>query len=215
MEDLPLVAAGRQVPHAIDRIRRYCGLSWSGGSPETWAWQFYDTVDMGDPDRLEKVDVLAAGALHPGLARGDLVYFHERAGQVDRWLSSLPADLKLSDASDEVVEHVASLPVALPDTPLSLLTKVLHRKRPHLVPLLDRHVIDWYRPVTGQRAAVDAWGPLVRAMRNDLAESHVRLTMSIAVNGIEQELWPERDPETRPRLSWIRAVDIAIWMGTR
>lgn len=47
MEDLPFVAAGREVPRALDRVRRYCGLPWSGGPPETWAWQFYDALGVG------------------------------------------------------------------------------------------------------------------------------------------------------------------------
>ncbi len=44
IDDLPIVAAGREIPDALDRIRRYCGLRWSGGPPETWAWPYFDTV---------------------------------------------------------------------------------------------------------------------------------------------------------------------------
>lgn len=44
MNDLPIVAAGREIPDGLDRIRRYCGLSWSGGEPETWAWRYYDVI---------------------------------------------------------------------------------------------------------------------------------------------------------------------------
>ena len=46
---------------------------------------------------------------------------------------------------------------------------MLHRKRPRLLPLFDRAVVDWYRPVTGQRAAATAWAPLLAALREDLA----------------------------------------------
>jgi hypothetical protein len=41
------------------------------------------------------------------------------------------------------------------------------------------------------------------------------LTTAIAIVGIERELWPELPADERPRLSWLRAVDIAIWMGSR
>jgi hypothetical protein len=37
MNDLPIVVAGRTIPDGVDRVRRYCGLPWSGGTGETWA----------------------------------------------------------------------------------------------------------------------------------------------------------------------------------
>jgi len=52
-------------------------------------------------------------------------------------------------------------------------------------------------------------------MRDEELDPERRLLYSIAFTGIEQELWPEAAVDDRPRLSWIRAVDIAIWMGTR
>ena len=44
MQELEIVAAGREIPDALDNIRHYCGLAWSGGPPETWAWDYYDAV---------------------------------------------------------------------------------------------------------------------------------------------------------------------------
>ncbi len=113
------------------------------------------------------------------------------------------------------MEHIAALPEALPGLSISLLSKVLHRKRPHLIPLLDRHIIDWYRPLTGKRAAAEAWPPLVRSLRSEELDLERRHLMSTALNRIEDALWPAMDRDDRPGLSWIRAVDIAIWMGSR
>lgn len=215
MQDLPFVAAGREVPRALDRIRRYCGLPWSGGLPETWAWQFYDALGSDDPTHVSRTDVLAAAALHPGLSREDLAFFHEQTARVDRWLAALPAEMLLADAPDEIVEHLVALPAVLTGPSLTLLTKVLHRKRPHLVPLLDRHVIDWYRPVTGQRAVTNAWGPVLSAMRDDLSGHEARRTMTATVSTIERELCSSLGESSRPTLSWLRAIDIAVWMGSR
>jgi hypothetical protein len=215
MEDLPLVAAGREIPHALDRIRRYCGLPWSGGQPETWAWQFYDVLEAGDPTHVSRTDVLAAAALHPGLSRDDLAYFHEQTAHVDRWVASLPTDLMLADAPDEIVEHLVALPAALPGPSLTLLTKVLHRKRPHLVPLLDRHIIDWYRPLTGQRAVTSAWGPVLLAMRDDLSRHEAGRTLTATVSIIERELASRLSDGRHLTMSWLRAIDIAVWMGSR
>ncbi len=214
MSDLPIMAAGREVPAAVDRIRRYCGLTWTGGPPETWAWHYYDVLPS-QADVLDPVDVLAAAALHSGLGHFDLKYFREQRHTLEAWLSPLPVDLALADATDDVLDHLASLPEALAGVTPTLLSKVLHRKRPQLIPLLDRHVIDWYRPVTGKRAAADAWEPMVRAMHTEQLGNERRLVMAILLKGLEHELWPNAALEERPRLSPLRAVDIAIWMGGR
>ncbi len=214
MNDVPIHAAGREIPNALDRVRRYCGLQWSGGGPETWAWPYYDATQAEHDDIVSPGDVVCAAALHSGLSRDDLVFYRERASAVSAWLREVPIGVRLWELNDGTVEHLATLPeLAAPS--LSLLSKVLHRKRPHSVPLLDRHIIDWYRPVTGQRAAVMVWGPLIHAMRTEELDERRRLTMAIAVTGIERELWPDTPIDERPRLSWLRATDIAIWMGTR
>lgn len=214
MEDLPLVAAGREVPDAYDHIRRYCGLPWSGPR-ETWAWHYYDAVPTAHDDVVTPTDVLCAAALHPGLSRQDLAFFREEQDAVSAWLRQVPADVRLWEASAATVEHLRSLPVAFAGQSPTLLSKVLHRKRPHLIPLLDRHVIDWYRPVTGQRAVMDAWAPVVQAMRDEECDDERRLVVAIAVNIVEAEIWPGELADDRRRLSWLRAADIAIWMGAR
>lgn len=215
MDDLPITAAGREISDGLDRIRRYCGMAWSGGPPETWAWPYYDAIPSRDPARVDPVDVLCAAALHPGLARRDLAFFRESAADIESWLSGLPAGLRLWEISDAEVNHVVRLPESIRGASVSLVSKVLHRKRPELIPLIDRHIIDWYRPVTGKRAGAEAWEPLVRSMRDDQMDDAWRLLMAMALMPIEEELWPGIDLDERLRLSWIRAVDIAIWMGSR
>jgi hypothetical protein len=63
LDHLALTLGGRPVHGSWDRIRRYCGIPWSGGPPETWAFPYYDALAI-DPDTLEPVDVLATSALH-------------------------------------------------------------------------------------------------------------------------------------------------------
>ncbi len=215
MTELRIVAAGRIIPDAIDHIRRYCGLTWSGGEPETWAWRYYDVVPTAHDDVVTSIDVLAAASLHPGLSRADLAFFHERSAEVSSWLAQVGSDETLWDASDAVLGHVGSLASAFPAISPSLLSKVLHRKRPRLIPLLDHHVIDWYRPVTGERKAAIAWAPLVMAMRDDLADPERKLLTSIACVSLETEMGVDRERADTRGLSWLRMLDIAIWMAAR
>jgi len=215
MEDLPIVAAGRELPHALDHIRRYCGLPWSGDQPETWAWHYYDEVPTEQDNNVTPVDVLCTAALHPGLSRADLTFFRDRQEDISTWLALVPSERRLCEISNGVVEHLTNLAEHFQDVSVSLLSKVLHRKRPHVIPLLDRHVVDWYRPVTGKRVMAEAWGPILRAMRDDELDDRQRLLYSIAFVPLEAELWPSSGVDHRRRLSWIRAIDIAIWMGSR
>lgn len=105
---MALSLAGRSVPDAWDRIRRYCGLSWSGGSGETWAFRFYDLVESHQ-DRIEAVDVLAAASLYPGLSRADLSFFWDQADAISAWVTALPIEVDLRNADDDLLRELARL----------------------------------------------------------------------------------------------------------
>ena len=204
-DDTPtLTLAGRPVPHARDSIRRYCGLPWSGGDAEVWAFAYYDSLPS-DPSKLSPSDVLAAGALHPGLSRTDLEFFVEHASRLNAWLEITPLDVELSSATDDVVASVAALADWHGGPSIALLSKVLHRKRPNLVPPVDRHMAEWYRLRTGERSPLRAWRPLLANLKADLG-----------INGPELKLLrSEIETESGVSLSALRLIDISIWMGSR
>jgi hypothetical protein len=205
MDNIPIQVGGRDVPDALDHIRRYCGLPWSGGSPETWAYRYFDLVPSEFSDEVTSVDVLAAAALHPGLSRTDLAFFVDRADDLSGWLRGVPVDAELQSADSELLAHLGAL-VDFDDVSITLLSKVLHRKRPSLIPLLDRHIVDWYRPVTGERSATLAWAPIIRAMQHDL---------NADANGSLSAIADALRPELPTSPSAIRLIDIAIWMGAQ
>ena len=150
VDHLTLECAGRSVVHARDQIRRYCGLAWSGGGTEVWAYQYYDTVPTGPDDDPGPPDTLAAAALHPGFGRPEMVFFNEGGYQLlQYWLRVLPRDVDLADADPGCVAHLAQLSSLSEGKWLSVLSKVAHHKRPRLVPLFDRAIVDWYRPTPG------------------------------------------------------------------
>lgn len=205
MNNIPIQVGGRDVPDALDRIRRYCGLTWSGGSPETWAYRYFDLVPSELPDEVTSVDALAAATLHPGLSRTDLAFFVDRADDLSDWLRRVPVDAELRTADSNLLTYLDAL-ADFDDVSTTLLSKVLHRKRPSLIPLLDRHIIDWYRPVTGERSATLAWAPIIRAMQQDLIGG---------ANGSLTAIADALRPELASPPSAIRLIDIAIWMGAQ
>lgn len=187
-----IVMADRNLPAAADALRRYVGQPWSGGAGEVWAYPYYDALVDHDPDDVLPEDVLTASAVHPKLTQRDLAWFVHHRAQLREFLTATPKiGLAQSDpGSLDVLELISSTGVDL-----SLLTKVLHRKRPALIPLLDRRLVDWYRLKLTNRGAA-AWPELTRALAADLRANHSALCEL-------GEIVP---------LTHLRIADIAIWM---
>lgn len=196
-----LVLAGHPHLGALDHVRRFGGLEWSGGPRETWAFRYYDLVET-EPNRMDPVDVLAAAAIHPGLSREDLAWFEDHREALDGWLADVSPSARLGDPNASVALGQVC---EFGGVTLTLLTKVLHRKRPHLVPLVDRHVVDRYRPITGERKPIEAWPGLLDAMAADLERN------TDALIEIRSELLNELGVD----VSALRICDIAIWMEAR
>ena len=202
-----LVLAGRSVVDAADRLYRYAGLPWSGGDPEVWAFAYYDAVPTAHDSIVSPIDVLCAASLHPGLRRADLEFFARRGNDLVAWLGRVPPDLQLAEADDELLAHLDALADFEPDVSLTLLTKVLHRKRPHFIPLVDRHVIDWYRQPGDPRRVDEAWPLATRRIRDDLR--HPETLRFLSQYGASVGTFGN---ET---VSIVRFIDIAIWMEPR
>jgi hypothetical protein len=126
---------------------------------------------------------------------------------LEEWLSALPRDVDLAEADQECVDHLAGLSSLADAEWLSMLSKVAHHKRPKLVPLFDRAIVDWYRPVTGRRGTA-AWPSLVKAIKADLSVLGNR--QFLFDMGLELA---QAAPGPVP--SDLRLLDIAIWMDGR
>lgn len=172
-----------------------------------WAFGYYDAIVTTHDSNITPTDVVCTASLHPGLSRADLEFFARRRTDLARWLDQVPADLVLCDADGEMLAHLDALGQFEPDVALTLLTKVLHRKRPRFVPLLDRHVIDWYRQPGDPRRINEAWPLVVRRLRRDLEVPETTLQLGKYCALISTA--------AGEHLSAVRFVDIAIWMEGR
>ena len=208
-ENSELFLGGKAVPDAWTQVRRYCGFEWDGNPPETWAFRYYDDIPS-DRDEVSPLDVVCAGALHPGISKEDMAFFWDHRQRLTEWLSDLPPTdppslSDLATADDKVISVLRELPALVEGTSLSLASKVLHRKRPWLIPIVDKEVIDRYRPLTGKRRANEAWPPLLGCLAEDL-QANVEYLAELGV-----VLAMERGTPIRG-LSRLRIADIAIWM---
>lgn len=204
-----LELGGRELPDALDDVRRYCGLPWSGGTGEVSAFHYFDALEeRREDDIVRPVDVLSVAALHPGLRWKDLQYFSDEAPRLQTWLQTIPGSIDLADADEDLVDEVARLPERFDGHPgLSLLSKVLHAKRPRLIPILDRTLTDWYRPISSRRGE-SAWQDCVKLLHSDLAARHNRTILRTIRSELGVDLGAVVPSE-------LRIADIAIWMQVR
>lgn len=85
---------------------------------------------------------------------------------------------------------------------VSLMSKVLHRKRPALIPMLDKATQDHYRAQLPTRGET-AYPSLVTALQADLRSNDKAL----------ERLGDQLTAELGQTLTPLRIVDIAIWMS--
>lgn len=114
MAEETLVCAGRPVMSARNQIRRYCGLPWPGGEPESWAYEYYDSIPTGPGDQITPADLLPSAALHPGFGGDEMIFFNSGGAEAcEEWLSGLPLNVDLADADEPTLERLSELPGSL------------------------------------------------------------------------------------------------------
>jgi hypothetical protein len=182
-----------------------------------YAYPYYDgLVTNGDPTRLCTGDLLAPALLGVQVDQDRMHTLTALMPLLQRGLDQLqPVDLV--EADDATCDQVAALYDPLDDPSVedrdvkgSLLAKVLHRKRPGLVPLFDSKVQIFYQHEAcvppappGGRTVREFMGLLIRAMRQDLRD-----------NADEFEALCRLAPAGGPTVTPLRVLDIVVWMSS-
>ncbi|QKE85163.1 DUF6308 family protein [Arthrobacter sp. NEB 688] len=166
----------------------------------------------GDSDRLSDGDLLAPGLLNVPVK---LDAFYELQGvrtEIERRLRPLPLDLGLQDAGEGTIEALGNL-FALVDDGIpgvrgTIFAKIVHRKRPALVPLYDKFVWRTYVEAPGstiKRSRSRSWRefvPLLAAeMRRDLRRDPDFFDAVVQSSG------------TAVSITRLRALDIVAWQA--
>jgi hypothetical protein len=179
------------------------------------AFGVYDR--QGDPGRLEPVDCLAPALLSVPIGYKQVVPLFQPVGPGADLLRAMQAVL---DDESCVTADFLDIPLDEQAGPWSLVdqalvasaevagvkavsvTKILHRKRPHLVPIFDQCI---YRFYTGQNPPAGAYKDTPRRLwplfQHDLRSHREWLTKLAS---------PVMTPDGRP-LSPLRAADVVIW----
>lgn len=211
-----LYSAGTNIPDAYEHIRRYCGLADQSGARQVWGYQYFDARPTLAENEITPEDVAATAALNMRFTRHSLEGFLAARDVIHDALGSIPPDVSLEDASDELIQVIEELLLGLcegqgrfafkiPGAGRAQISKVLHRKRPRLIPLYDRVISDRYAFGLGEKR-FGRGSDLIFSLRGDLQrEQNAR-----ALRAIQAALSIELDGRTVP--SRLRLFDIAIWM---
>jgi hypothetical protein len=177
-----------------------------------YAWPAYDTLVTNGSAALVTGDLLAPALLeaHVDAARfGVLVEMLPQLAGV----GDLPPT-RLADASDADITVVASLFAVLDAEQYrrrgirgTIVSKVLHRKRPDLVPLYDSRIDAGYRasgriPHDPHRSWVHFMDLLCKLMREDLQREADGFAALVAFA-----------EERGAQLTALRILDILVWMA--
>lgn len=175
-------------------------------------WPYYDGVPMGDWDRVEPVDVLATVSVNSFVTDAARVRRIHRglAAACDGLLVGIPKGAYLLNADLASVEGLLAAACEVPGVLVPVATKVLHRKRPHLIPILDNVVLAHYFGYLGRpelvnrsqdkRRAASVARIALDAFRADLEEADAVLADVVA------QLAASGTPVTGVRL-----LELLVW----
>jgi hypothetical protein len=175
-----------------------------------FAYPAYDTLVTNGSATLVDGDLLAPALIGAEVDRGRFRLLRDLLPDI-AGVAELPP-VALQDADDDAVDRVADLFAVLDRAPYAgrgvrgtIISKVLHRKRPDLVPLYDSRIFESYTangalPRARDRGWQEFMGLLCRQMRADLRdeqEAFARLQQLSADAGA---------PLTR-----LRILDVLVW----
>jgi hypothetical protein len=175
--DAITLASGCCVQQPVERLRRFF----------TEEYDYYDAIVDGNPVRVLPLDVIVTAAVNARIGQAaQLRRIHRGlAERTDPLLPDIPADADILDFDPALAARLVHEAVQVDGVGIAVATKVLHRKRPHLLPMFDsvlvKHYLDLPRDrelplaLYDKRRAGDFAQQLVEAARRDVVEAQYEL----------------------------------------
>ena len=200
--DLP---SGCTIPDPSERLAAFCSAEYI----------YYDAIVSTEPNKIEPIDVLATVSVNSYVDRAAKVYgVHQgMRAACEPLLPAVPTDAGLLDLNlwRDVVRELLHASVQVRGVLLPVATKVLHRKRRHLIPMLDNVILEYYfgrdpelRPLLAAsqdaRKAADVGMQALDLFRADL----------VATSGTVESLGEELAAQGFA-LTAVRILEILLW----
>jgi Family of unknown function (DUF6308) len=199
-----VLPSGLTIERPTERLLRFCAEEF----------EYYDGIPSDAPERVTPVDVLVTISVNSFINNATRVRSVHRAlaESCDPLLARLPTTATLLDA-DAPIQQVCDLlhaAVQAPNVLLSSVTKVLHRKRPALIPMLDNVVLGYYMRSLGQ----------ARLWSKTQDKRHAAAVGQTVLNAFRADLLATQDSLERLRgeiahhgypLTLVRVLEILVW----
>jgi hypothetical protein len=196
--------SGCTIPDPEERLGAFC----------TGEYIYYDAIVSAEPNRIEPLDVLATVAVNSFVNSAAKLYrVHQGLRTAcEPLLSAIPEDADLLDLDRwrDPLQRLLHAAVQAPGVLIPVATKVLHRKRRRLIPMLDNVVLQHYfgRPELqpllaasqNKATAADAAMQALDLLRNDLVATQDQ------ISSLRGTLSKQGFP-----LSPVRILEILLW----
>lgn len=191
-------------------------LNWAtkyiANTNRTFSYPAYDAYPGAETDIVGAQDLLAPALLNAGHNPVKSYYTLEcLLDEINTRLTDPAMTGSLAEATPETMKAIARLfgvldGVETPGVKLTKLSKVLHRKRPDLIPLYDPHI--W-------RCYVDfGTGSPVNRVKGRSREDFALLWLPAVQKDLNEQFdkWEQiASLATKPAISTLRALDIVGW----
>jgi hypothetical protein len=171
------------------------------------SYEHYDLAPVAHDAVLTEADVRVANAMIARMSPAVVARIVARAPRINVALEAIPATASLTAAEEAIpwhaLEQLMQAINGIPEVKLARQTKVLHKKRPALIPILDSVVGTYLRRVDRLRSTGDAARDAVELMRSYKRELDANLP---AIALLQREL-RARDI----RLTDCRLLDLFLW----
>jgi hypothetical protein len=202
MIQLPSDKNSKQIHNPVQCLLAFCKEEYD----------YYDAIHSSNPNCIEPIDVLATVSVNSKVDNATRVrqVHRELAQACNPFLIGIPeeADILSFDQSIECMIPLLNAAVQVRYVLIPVATKVLHRKRRFLIPMLDNILLAYYLNTSDiartqdSRFAADIAGIALSGFRDDLAA--VNDEIAVIRNKLAQEGY---------LLSPVRILEILIWMA--
>jgi hypothetical protein len=205
--DVLELASGCRIERPLDRLKWFCQGEYA----------YYDAIPSANPNRIDPLDVLVTVAMNSFVNSAVRVHrVHQgMAANCDPLLAAIPEEADLVDL-DRWRAPLRELLHAAVQARLVLIpvaTKVLHRKRRSLIPMLDSVVIRHYLSAPEHKALLP--GTENKAKAADVAMEGVRLFHRDLVEArSEIETLQEDLAGAGFPLTPVRVLELLVWTQT-
>jgi Family of unknown function (DUF6308) len=205
--DVLELVSGCSIERPLDRLKWFCEGEYA----------YYDAITSANPNRIDPLDVLVTVAVNSFVNSATKVHrVHQGlAANCEPILATIPEDADLVDLNrrSEPLRELLHAAVQIQGVLIPVATKVLHRKRRSLVPMLDSVVIRHYLSAPEYKTllpgteskdkAADVAMEALRLFRDDLLQARRE------IEGLQQQLAVAGFP-----LTAVRILEILVWTQT-